>query len=357
MDLSQEEDISLGAERLLSGLPCERSRSGKSETEAVYEADHALEQRRFDEVHRFHSSADLTLACLMAHLKRGRIALALAALTLACLGWQAFKAGPDSLVVVEYTLDLPAWPAALNGFRIAAVGDIHGGAPFIDESKLVEVTTRITAAKPDLVVWLGDYVIQGVRGGTFMDPETIARILARAQAPYGHVAILGNHDRWLDPIRVERAFEAARVPFLRWSSREIVVKGVRVHLYGLDDFELSPDYWGTFAAANKLWTTLDENEPLIVLSHSPDVFPWIPARVNLTLAAHTHGGQVRFPLIGSPIVPSSFGQRYARGPIRENGRQLFVNTGIGTSIIPVRFGVPPEISLLTVRRAARKEGQ
>ena len=265
------------------------------------------------------------------------------------LGRQAFLVEPDSLVVAEYSLDLPAWPASLEGFRIAAVGDLHGGAPFIDERKLEEVARRVTGAKPDLIIWLGDYVIHGVLGGEFMSPEKVANVLARAQARYGAVAIIGNHDRWLDSARVERAFAAAGIPFLRSSSRELVVKDVRLHLYGLDDFELVPGYWATLNAAQEEWKKLPVDEPLIVLSHSPDVFPSMPPRVTLTLASHTHGGQVRLPLLGSLIVPSSFGQRFARGPIVEAGRHLFVNTGIGTSIIPVRFGVPPEISMLTLR--------
>ena len=102
-----------------------------------------------------------------------------------------------------------------------------------------------------------------------------------------------------------------------------------------------------------MWAKLPPGEPLIILTHSPDVFLSFSARVNLTLASHTHGGQVRLPGIGSPIVPSSFGQRYVRGHIVEDGRHLFVNTGIGTSFIPVRFGVPPEISILTLRAAAQ----
>jgi predicted MPP superfamily phosphohydrolase len=127
------------------------------------------------------------------------------------------------------------------------------------------------------------------------------------------------------------------------------VNGTRLHVYGLDDFELSPGYWPKFARAEKEWSGIPLEEPLIVLSHNPDVFPSLPNRVALTLAAHTHGGQVRLPLIGSPIVPSSFGQRFARGLIEERGRTLFVNTGLGTSILPVRLGVPPEISVLTLR--------
>jgi predicted MPP superfamily phosphohydrolase len=276
--------------------------------------------------------------------------IALTAVTSVYLGIRAFVTDPDSLVTVEYALDLTAWPASLDGFRIAAIGDVHGGAPYIDERKLEELARRITLARPDLIVWLGDYVIQEVVGGTFMEPERIAEILSRAEAPYGHIAILGNHDRWLASERVETAFLGKDIPFARWSARVITVKGVRVHLYGLDDFELSANYWPTFNRAAEGWKALPKEEPLILLSHNPDVLPFVPSFVTLTLAAHTHGGQVRLPFLGSPIVPSSFGQQYARGFITENGRHLFVNTGIGTSIIPVRFGVPPEISILTLRR-------
>jgi hypothetical protein len=74
----------------------------------------------------------------------------------------------------------------------------------------------------------------------------------------------------------------------------------------------------------------------------------VPRRVLLTVAGHTHGGQVNLPIVGRLIVPSRFGQRYAIGHVSEDGRDLFVTPGIGTSIVPVRFRVPPEISLLTV---------
>ncbi|KAF0248371.1 MAG: phosphohydrolase [bacterium] len=85
-----------------------------------------------------------------------------------------------------------------------------------------------------------------------------------------------------------------------------------------------------------------------MLTHSPDVFPQIPERVSLTLAGHTHGGQVKLPLLGRPIVPSAFGERYAIGHIVENNQHLFVGSGVGTSIIPVRFCVPPEVVILRI---------
>jgi predicted MPP superfamily phosphohydrolase len=112
------------------------------------------------------------------------------------------------------------------------------------------------------------------------------------------------------------------------------------------------------AGVGDLWTrdvdfgsalrAVPEGEPVVLLTHNPDVFPGVPARVALTLAGHTHGGQVALPLVGRPIVPSKYGQRYAYGLVIEEGRALFVSPGIGTSIIPVRFRVPPEISMVTL---------
>lgn len=93
--------------------------------------------------------------------------------------------------------------------------------------------------------------------------------------------------------------------------------------------------------------------PIIAFTHNPDVFPEIPSRVALTIAGHTHGGQVQLPIIGRPIVPSRYGERFAAGHIVEAGRHLFVSTGLGTSILPVRFRVPPEISILTVRSSPK----
>ena len=82
------------------------------------------------------------------------------------------------------------------------------------------------------------------------------------------------------------------------------------------------------------------------LTHNPDLFPTLSGRFSLLIAGHTHGGQVRVPLLGRPIVPSTYGQRFAFGHVVEGGRHMFVSPGLGTSILPVRLRVPPEITLL-----------
>jgi predicted MPP superfamily phosphohydrolase len=91
-----------------------------------------------------------------------------------------------------------------------------------------------------------------------------------------------------------------------------------------------------------------DDAPVILMTHNPDVFPLVPERVALTLAGHTHGGQVRLPFVGAPVIPSRFGRRFAAGHVVEGGRHLFVATGVGTSILPVRFRVPPAVAVLTL---------
>ena len=96
---------------------------------------------------------------------------------------------------------------------------------------------------------------------------------------------------------------------------------------------------------------IPEDAPAIVLSHDPDMFPEVPERVSLTLAGHTHGGQVAIPLLRRPLLPSYYGERYARGHVIEHGRHLFVSSGLGTSGLPIRLLAPPEVLILTLRNS------
>ena len=234
-------------------------------------------------------------------------------------------------------------PPSLRGLRVAAMGDIHTGAPHIDEAKLRAIVEDVNRASPDVVVLLGDYVIHGVVGGSFVDPETTAGILGGLRAPGGVIAVLGNHDWWYDGERVRRALQARGIVVLENTAHSIPRGGGRVWVAGLADlWTRLPDIAGALSA-------VPEREPVLLLTHSPDVFPGVPSRVALTLAAHTHGGQVRLPPFPPPVVPSEYGSRYAAGHIEEGGRHLFVTTGVGTSILPVRFAVPPEVALLTLR--------
>ncbi len=264
-----------------------------------------------------------------------------AAFTVLALALRAFWLEPASLRVASSTIALEPGSHALDGLRIAVLADLHTGSPFNGVDKLAHIVADTNAAKPDLVLLVGDYVIKGVVGGSFVTPEDIASKLRELHAPLGVYAVLGNHDWWLDAARVRAALDAVAIPTL--DDRAVSVDGPRhFWLAGVSDF------WEGVHDVHRALAGVGDDAPVILFTHNPDVFPHVPARVALTIAGHTHGGQVCLPMLGRLIVPSRFGQRYAIGHVVEDGRHLFVSPGLGTSIIPVRFRVPPEISLVTL---------
>jgi uncharacterized protein len=269
-------------------------------------------------------------------------------LVLATLGAWATVIEPDQLSVRPATVPLFDWPAAWDGLRVAAISDVHAGSFYVGPEKLDRLVDLTNAAHPDLVVLLGDYVSHHRPHGGVEAPEGLARRLARIRATLGIVAVLGNHDNWMDGPRFRRAFEAAGIPVLDNDVRRLERDGQPLWLAGIGDaLTGNPRVDATLAR-------VPAGDPVIVLTHNPDLFDHeIPDRVELTLAGHTHGGQVRLPFIGCPIVPSAYGQRYVQGLVVEGRRVLFVTPGVGTSILPIRFGVPPEISLLTLRGGLR----
>jgi uncharacterized protein len=269
--------------------------------------------------------------------------LGLLAGALSLLGLYAFWFEQRRLVLNENTLQLPHWPEALSGTRVALLSDLHVGSPYWHLPELERLVERTNQAQPELVLLAGDYLINGVRFGHWIDPESIARVLGGLRAPLGVVAVLGNHDWWNNGHRVRRALTDQGITVLENEALELQRGGERFFVVGLAD-PLTRNVRMDVALAG-----VPEAAPFVVLCHEPDIFPEVPERAALTLAGHTHGGQVRLPLLGSLVVPSQYGQRYAHGHVEENGRHLFVTSGVGTSIFPVRFGVPPEIALLTLR--------
>ena len=203
--------------------------------------------------------------------------------------------------------------------------------------------TRVNAEQPDLILLAGDYLINDVVGGRFVAIEPIALEFGKLRAPLGVIAVLGNHDWWNDGQRTRAALEANGVRVLDDEVLSIEAHGSRFSLLGMADIEVRK------RGARAALSLAPPGAPLLALVHEPDIFAQMDERASLTLAGHTHGGQVYLPFVGRPIVPSSFGQRYAAGHIVEDGRHLFVTTGLGTSIWPVRFRVPPEVALLTLR--------
>lgn len=247
---------------------------------------------------------------------------------------------PASLKVRSHEVQISHLPKSLAGLRIAVIGDLHIGAPQIDLKKLREIVTTTNAQSPDIILLAGDFLISEVVGGTYHPPKTFASIVGEFSAPLGVWAVLGNHDLWEDPAGVVAHLERQGIRVLRNGMHKIEGPRGQFLLAGAEDFgERGLD--STF-----LRKVADYDGASILFTHNPDIFPELPDGITLAIAAHTHGGQVSLPGFGAPIVPSRYGQRYVAGHIVEQGQHYFVTTGIGTSIIPVRFRVPPEISLL-----------
>jgi uncharacterized protein len=285
--------------------------------------------------------------------KRLRVGLTAVVLLLASMVFWGFLIEPNRLVVRHQTIQIDRWPRELDGLRVAVMSDIHANDRFIDEQKLRAIVERTNALQPEMIVILGDYIAgDGRRHPLKMQPEVFAAALKDFRAPLGVYSVLGNHDWWYDGVKVRAALEQNGIRVL---DDEVLKLDVRRGQQGTD----SPAIPLWLVGLADLWTRpqhipetlmqVPENATTIALTHNPDTFPRLPPRVQLTIAGHTHGGQVSFPFIGSVIHPSDYGQRYARGHVIENGHHLFVTTGIGTSIIPVRFNVPPEIVLLTIK--------
>ena len=240
-------------------------------------------------------------------------------------------------------LRLERWPRAYDGFRVALVSDLHAGSPPVDVGYVERVARAVDGEGPDLVALLGDYVDDEAAFARAVNPADVATALARIRAPLGRVAVLGNHD-WRSGGEIVRgALARAGIAVLENQARRLREARVPLWVAGLaDPTERMPD------VASAL-VDVPEHAALIVLSHDPDLFPSIPERVALTVSGHTHGGQVDVPLLRKKAIPSLFGDRYAAGHVREQGRDLYVTRGVGTSSWPIRFRSRPEVVVLTLR--------
>lgn len=267
---------------------------------------------------------------------------ALAAAVLLALVW-GFLIEPGLLTVNRTELALPKWPKDQPPLEVALLSDLHVGSPFWTLERTAELVKEVNALAPDVILLAGDYTINDVTGGTRIDIEPIAKVLGGLEAKHGVIAVLGNHDFYNDRARTRRALEQNHIVVLENETQTFVHGGRPVNVCGYTDM-YEGDAW-----PQRAFEHAERGAPIIALVHEPDIFVRRIDPPAITLAGHTHGGQVALPFIGRPVVPSDYGQRFAAGHIVEEGRHLFVTTGVGTSIYPVRFGVRPEIALLTLK--------
>lgn len=257
---------------------------------------------------------------------------------------------PYLLRVEQKTLAFSELPQGFDGLRVAFLSDIHYG-PFFSADRLDALVSRVNALRPDLVLLGGDYANDSDGAVAFfqMRPAFSARL--------GVYAVPGNHDRVMPESNrdlLEGAMSAAGiVPLFNRTVPLTLSSGETIYLSGIDD------YGNGHPDAAQAARSVRRDDFLIFLTHNPDAIPSfqeIPAQdgstdwADLILCGHTHGGQVT--LFGQKALFSvtSYGERYRTGWKEENGAQILISNGVGTSVVPMRFFAPPQIHLLTLTR-------
>lgn len=272
-----------------------------------------------------------------------------------------FGVEPSRLRVTRYSVAPPQWPSDFH-LRIAVIADLHACDPWMSLERIQGIVDRTNGLKADVIVLLGDYVAGHRQVTRYIPASEWAPVLAGLKAPLGVHAVLGNHDWWEDKAIqrggeghtiARRALEAAGIPVYENDAQRLTKDGRSFWLAGLGD-QLAYLPARRFRPVSRIGVDdlsatlakVNDDAPVILLAHEPDVAVRVPARVALQLSGHTHGGQVR--LFGwSPVVPTRYGGKFAYGHSREKC-DVIVSGGLGCSIMPFRLGVPPEIVLVTL---------
>ena len=260
---------------------------------------------------------------------------------------------PRWIEVTQVHVLLPGLPDPLDDFTIAQLSDLHLG-PYVSAEDVRRSVEMANALGADLIVLTGDFVYRSAGYSV-----ACAQELASLRARYGVYAVLGNHDIWTDAEQVAGHLAGAGIVVLRNERQTLEVENACLWLLGIEDTGHTGGFFGDFRAiwqeaADALAALLEgipAEDPRLLLVHNPDFTEMLPeGRIDLALCGHTHGGQVRLPFVGAPMVPSCFGQKYAGGLVPGPSTRVYVNRGIGLIAPPVRFNCRPEVTLLRLRR-------
>lgn len=251
-------------------------------------------------------------------------------------GLYAWQVEPYRLKVEQVPVRLPRLSDAAEGLRLVQLSDIHLG-PYVSLDHVATAVQTAVALQPDLFVLTGDFV-----SGSAAHLKPAIDLLRLLRAPLGTYAVLGNHDHWANPGAIRRYLSEAHIRVLSNQSVRLMGKGGGLWLAGVDDvWERQDDLRATLA-------DVPARACVLALVHEPDfVDESARAGIALQLSGHSHGGQVRLPLIGAPVLPY-LGRRYPIGLQRAGNTWVYTSRGIGVIYPPIRLNCPPEITLLTL---------
>lgn len=235
-----------------------------------------------------------------------------------------------------------AWPTGRAPLRVGVLSDIHAAWPHMQVPRIESIARRLLAAEPDLVLLPGDFVTTHTYFVRPIRIEPVAAALSCLAAAVPTLAVLGNHDWHFGGERVAQALERSGIRVLRNESTRVPLRDGAVWIAGLDDM------WTGRADLGRTLRYLGDDAPALLLSHAPDAVAEAPPEVAITIAGHTHGGQVCLPGYGPLRTLTRLPRRLAYGLHEVRGAHLYVSGGVGTTVLPIRFCRPPEIALLTV---------
>ncbi len=290
--------------------------------------------------------------------------LALAASTVALLGSSGVTTAKQE--IVRKKIFLKRLPPSFDGYRIGFLTDTHIGIS-VPLEWLDSAVTQINKEQVDLLLLGGDYTwlpesglnqyFPIVRNKAFarlsrrqqLDTayRKIAQILARVKTKNKVFGVLGNHDNWYSPQMCRKLMQNEKTRILVNQHTQLRRGAEKIELIGFDDYWTGrPKKTSSIKPANK---TLR-----IVLSHNPDLLSFLryktPFRFDLGLAGHTHGGQIKAPLLGA-LYYGVRDHRLAEGLFQDTEMACYNSRGIGVSAFPVRINCPAEITILTLKKA------
>ena len=254
----------------------------------------------------------------------------------------AFEMEPNQLVLERVTVPLAGLPQAFDGLRIAQLSDLHAGPT--PHAHIARAAEMAAATEADVLVLTGDFV-----SGWAGHAATLVPLLAGLRAPLGVYAILGNHDHWTDAGVVSEHLQTAGVRLLRNEAVPLARARQTLWLAGVDDV------WERRANLPQTLADVPPGAPVVLLAHEPDYADEVAdqkgsAALLLQLSGHSHGGQVRIPGLGAPILPY-LAEKYPSGAYRVGDMWLYTNRGVGTIQPRVRLNCRPEVTLLTLHTA------
>jgi hypothetical protein len=238
--------------------------------------------------------------------------------------------------IVRQPVLIDQLPEAFEGFTIAQLSDVHHGA-LVDAPHVLQAVQIVNRLEPDLIALTGDYV---THSRAYIEP--CAELLRELRSRDGVLAVLGNHDFWTDANGMARAFKQRGIEVLRNTHTQLARNGDRLALLGVDDYTVRCH---DLRAAMRGVPNLERK---VLLSHNPNLIRQAAeARVDLVLSGHTHGGQINLPAINKR---SRKLWKFWRGHGQLGNTQIYVNRGLGTVIVPIRYHCPPEITLIELKR-------